>query len=87
VFRGVAKTNNWLFDYDMDTTINKKDTFGQLGDIPLVGDFNKDGVVDRAVFREVAKTNNWLFDYDMDTTINKKDTFGQLGDLPLIWIA
>jgi hypothetical protein len=87
VFRGVSKGNNWLFDYSMDSTnnvIDKQDKFGQLGDIPLVGDFNNDGVMDRAVFRSASKTNNWIFDYNMDGTIDYQDTFGQLGDIPVV---
>jgi hypothetical protein len=85
VFRGIAKTNNWFFDTNMDgSTIEKQDRFGQIGDIPLVGDFNRDGVMDRAVFREVAKTNNWLFDTNMDGIVEYSDTFGQLGDIPLV---
>lgn len=87
VFRGLTRGDNWLFDYSMDGTIDKQDKFGQLGDIPLVGDFNKDGIMDRAVFREVTKGNNWLFDYSMDKTIDKQDRYGQSGDLPLIWDA
>jgi hypothetical protein len=69
----------------MNTTIEKQDKFGQLGDIPLVGDFNKDGIMDRAVFRSLTSGDNWFFDYEINGTTDKQDKFGQLGDLPLIW--
>jgi len=87
VFREVTKGNNWFIDYKMDGTIDKQDKFGQTGDIPLVGDFNRDGIMDRAVFRGVTKGDTWFYDYTMDGTIDKQDKFGQIGDLPVMWDA
>jgi hypothetical protein len=82
----VTSGNNWFFDYEMNGTIDKQDKFGQIGDIPLVGDFNTDGTMGRAVFRGVTKGNNWFFDYNMNgATADYQDRFGQIGDLPVMW--
>ena len=63
----MTKGNNWFIDYSMNSsTPDYQDKFGQLGDIPLDGDFNKDGIMDRPVFRGVTKGNNWFIDYSMD---------------------
>jgi hypothetical protein len=69
----------------MDGSIDSQNRFGQIGDIPLVSDFNGDGIMDRAVFRGVFKGNNWFFDYSMDGSINTQDRFGQIGDIPVVW--
>jgi hypothetical protein len=84
VFRASNKSLNWFFDTNMDGKIEKQDRFGQLGDIPLVGDFNKDGITDRAIFRSLTSGNNWFFDYEMNGTIDKQDRFGQAGDIPVV---
>ncbi len=33
----------WAFDYDFDGVADLTTTFGQAGDLPVVGDFNGDG--------------------------------------------
>jgi PKD repeat protein len=85
VFRGATSGENWFFDSNMDGAAERHDRFGQVGDLPLVDDFNNDGIMDRAVFRGLAKGNNWLYDYNMDSsTPDYADKFGQVGDLPLV---
>jgi hypothetical protein len=84
VFRSTTTGNNWFFDNNMDGSIDAQDRFGQVGDIPLVGDLNDDGIMDRAVFRSVTKGNNWFIDYSMDGSIDAQNRFGQIGDIPLV---
>ncbi|MCD9186404.1 MAG: SBBP repeat-containing protein [Pyrinomonadaceae bacterium] len=58
-------------------------TFGQAGDLPVVGDWNGDGIDTIAVFRPSAgqffATNSLVANPPVDFTV----TFGQNGDLPV----
>lgn len=61
------------------STIN----FGQVGDLPVVGDWNNDGIETIAVFRpstgQFFATNSLVANPPVDFTV----TFGQNGDLPV----
>jgi hypothetical protein len=84
VFRGGNASTNWFFDANMDGIVDSQDKFGKAGDIPLVGDLNNDGTMDRGVFRSVTRGSNWFVDYGMDGTTDAQDRFGQVGDIPIV---
>ncbi len=78
VFRSSAY-DNWIFTDDF-FTVKYRDHYGLSTDKPLVGDFNDDGVMDRAVFRN----GNWIMDYSMDGSVDSNTPFGMAGDVPLV---
>ncbi len=77
VFRPSA-SDNWIFTDNL-LMVTYRDHYGLSTDKPLVGDFNNDGVSDRAVFRN----GNWIVDYSMDGSVNSNTPFGMAGDIPL----
>jgi hypothetical protein len=61
---------------------DKTALFGAKGDIPVVGDFNGDGVDEIAVFR----AGKWIIDSNGNRQIDASDRtidFGQEGDKPI----
>ena len=57
--------------------------FGQAGDMPVVGDFNGDGVDDIGVYRG----GQWIVDIDGNRQIDAKDKvfeLGGAGDKPVV---
>ena len=95
---GVFRNGNWYLDYNGDgqwsgcgTTADTDRcyTFGMTGDIPVIGDWNGNGVSKIGVFRN----GNWYLDYNGDgqwsscgTTADTDRcyTFGIAGDIPLV---
>lgn len=80
--RGIFRSSswhNWILDRNLDGIVDLRDHFGSAGDLPLLGDFNNDGVMDRAVFRN----GQWIFDYDLDGDVDARDQYGTSGDIPL----
>lgn len=77
VFRRSAY-NNWIFTNDFTTAIYR-DHYGLAHDVPLVEDFNNDGIEDRAMFRGYQ----WIIDFHMDGSVDSRDSFGIPGDVPL----
>lgn len=58
-------------------------TYGQAGDIPVVGDWTGTGVKRAGVFRN----GTWILDTNGDGVLNAGDqvvTFGQAGDIPVV---
>jgi hypothetical protein len=92
VFR--PSTGQWYLDLNGDKKVNKRCTndlcvasFGQPGDLPVVGDWDGSGIDKIGVFR--PSTGDWLLDSNgngiwdgcnVDTCVN----FGQQGDLPVV---
>ena len=61
---------------------DKTAQFGQKGDLPVVGDFNGDGIEEIAVFR----AGQWIIDSNGNHEIDAGDRviqFGQAGDKPI----
>ncbi len=77
VFRP-APGNNWIFTDNL-TTVKNRDSYGTATDRPVVGDFNNDGVMDRAVIRN----GQWIFDWDMDRDVDTRTNYGLPTDVPL----
>ncbi|MFA6363401.1 PKD domain-containing protein [Methanoregula sp.] len=75
-------TGSWYLDYNNDGTVDKAVKFGKSGDIPVVGDFNADGISDIGVFRPSACS--WYLDYNSDGTADKTVKFGTNGDTPVV---
>lgn len=69
--------SNWIFSDNL-SAVRYRDHFGLGTDIPLAGDFNNDGVMDRAVFRN----GDWIMDYSADGSVDARTRFGQQGDIP-----
>ncbi len=54
---------------------DKSFTFGQAGDLPIVGDFDGDGVADLAVYR----AGRWIVDTNGNRTMDAHDRVFELG--------
>lgn len=64
-----------------EDSVDRVFTFGQQGDLPLVGDWNGDGTDTIAVFRN----GQWHLDVDGDGQFTEMDVraqFGRAGDIP-----
>ncbi len=58
-------------------------TLGEVGDVPVVGDFNGDGIDNIGVFRR----GEWLLDSDGDgrfTRADRRIQLGEVGNVPLV---
>jgi len=66
--------------YEVEAPVTQ---WGLAGDLPLSGDFDRDGRIDDvAVYRPSTRT--WYYDYDHDgDTDDKVEPWGVAGDLPL----
>jgi PKD repeat protein len=80
IFRNT--NGNWSLDYNNAGVNDKTFHFGKLGDIPVIGDWNKDGISDVGVFR--PSTGNWYLDTTKTGVVNKTFQFGKTGDIPVI---
>jgi hypothetical protein len=80
VFR--PSNGNWLLSYDYTGVTHKTIPFGTTGDIPVIGDYNGDGLTDVAVFR--PSTGFWYMDYDLNSGVDKSFRFGLTGDIPVV---
>ncbi len=70
--------SNWIFTDNL-TGPKYRDHYGLHTDIPLVADFNNDGVADRAAYRN----GTWIVDYNMDVTVDSRTPFGMATDVPI----
>ncbi len=85
-FDGDHKTDSTIFNAGT-WTINKSAssttttvTFGQAGDIPVIGDYDGDGTSDIAVFRPSSAT--WIILNSSNSTTTTTQ-FGAAGDIPV----
>lgn len=72
--------NNWILDRSMDGTVDIRNHYGLSFDTPLVGDFNADGIADRALFR----SGEWIVDSNIDGSTDLRNNYGTVGDTPLL---
>jgi hypothetical protein len=69
--------------YDGNSWMFSTSTFGQAGDLPIVGDWNKTGTTKLGVFRKGL----WILDTNDNGVIDAGDRqfyFGQTGDIPVV---
>ena len=76
----VFRAGQWILDYGMDGTVNRRFNYGLASDIPIVGDFNNDGTTDSGVFR----AGQWILDYGIDRTVNRRFNYGLATDIPIV---
>jgi PKD repeat protein len=77
---GVFRSGQWILDYNIDGTVDKRVNYGAPNDTPVVGDFNNDGQTDIGVFR----SGQWILDYGMDGTVDRRFNYGLAGDTAII---
>ena len=87
--RGVFRNGTWYLDLNGNgvwdgTPTDGLSKFGILGDIPVTGDWNGDGITEIGVFRNGA----WYFDLNGNNVWDGTPTdalirFGILGDIPV----
>ena len=65
---------NWYLDYNNTGVIDKTVRLGQVGDIPVVGDWQGTGKDGIAIFR--PSTGYWYFDYNLDGIVNNSFRYG-----------
>ena len=79
-------TGLWSVNYQKngayDGAVDRASNFGGMAnDIPVVGDFDGNGTIDRAIYRN----GSWLIDLDWSGVIARTCAFGGLaGDVPVV---
>jgi len=77
---GVFRSGQWILDYNIDGTVDRRVNYGALNDTQVVGDFNNDGQTDIGVFR----SGQWILDYYIDGTVNRQFPYGLSTDVPYV---
>ncbi len=77
---GVIRSGQWILDYGIDGTVNRRFNYGVATDIPVAGDFNNDGTMDIGVIR----SGQWILDYRMDRIVDRRFQYGLATDTPLV---
>jgi len=77
---------NWYFDTDGEPFAEFNRVFGRTGDIPLVGDFDQNGVDDTAVVRAGGAGNQftWFLDWTGEGGTDQSFLFGNDSGVPVI---
>lgn len=75
---GTFNNGNWNLDYNLDHISDIAFTFGQTGDIPIMGDWDTSGRDGIAYFR--PSTGDWHFDYNHNGLEDKSFRYGGVGD-------
>jgi hypothetical protein len=73
---------NWYFDTTRTGVVNKTFQFGTTGDIPVVGDWDGNGIIDSGVFRPASGT--WFLDTSKTGVVAYSFRFGKSGDIPVV---
>jgi len=84
VFR--LANGNWYMDTTKTGVVNKTFHFGTTGDVPVVGDWDGNGISDVGVFR--PSTGNWILEITKTGAVYKRFRFGTSGDTPIVgkWV-
>ena len=69
---GVFRYGQWILDYGMDGTVNRRFNYGLASDRPVKADFNDDGIQDTGVYR----SGQWILDYGIDGSVNRRFQYG-----------
>jgi hypothetical protein len=85
---GLFREGQWRLDADNNFAMNAGDifypSFGMAGDVPVIGDWDGDGMTDVGVYRN----GQWRLDLDHNGTMNAGDifypSFGIAGDVPVV---
>jgi hypothetical protein len=79
---GPRFTNAFNLNDQADDTTDHPATYGQSGDVPVVGDWNGDG---RTTIGVVRNGNTWLANDQLDGSAPEHQrVFGQPGDIPVV---
>jgi Cysteine-rich secretory protein family/Carboxypeptidase regulatory-like domain len=87
---GVFRNGTWILDTTHTEVYNSNDavySFGEPGDIPVVGDWNGNGKDEIGVFRNVNGVGEWILDTNGDGVYDAGDTvftFGLGTDKPVV---
>ena len=76
----VFRNGVWFVDVNGDQSPDSVFWYGAAGDVPLVGDINKDGTDDISVFRNGV----WFVDVNRDRNPDIVFWYGAAGDIPLV---
>ena len=72
----------WQFSFNVNGGISKHFTFGGLGEVPFVGDFDGDGQDGAGIYR--PSQGKFFFDDDLNGKSDKSFTNSQSGDIPFV---
>ena len=84
--KNFANDSTFFLDFNNDGIADKKVEFGMFGDIPVIGDWNKDGRDEIGVFRPRDPNTGYstfFLDYDNDGNADEKVEFGMVEDIPI----
>jgi hypothetical protein len=76
----VFRDGQWYVDTNRDQIADLVFVYGNAGDVPLVGDFNKDGKSDIAIFNN----GKWYVDTIGGHVADLVFVYGNAGDVPLV---
>ena len=76
----IFRNGVWFVDVDGDQSPDSVFWYGTTGDVPVVGDINKDGTGDIAIFRNGV----WFVDVNRDRNPDMVFWYGAAGDIPLV---
>ena len=77
---GLFRDGTFLFDTDLNGTVDRTFQFGGAGDEALVADYDGDGILDLVV----VNAGNWRIDTDRDGVADITFAFGGPGDRPFL---
>ena len=76
---GIFRTNKFYLDTDWDGQADIVKPYGKLGDIPVTGDWNGDGMTNYGIYRN----GKFFIDTDWDGQADIVKPYGKLGDTPV----